>query len=77
MTPQDAGPNRRGGRRPLALRALPRDIFAKMNADSGRHFIFAANIPAGGSDAGTACRSLRTGAQNPFFKDFSGPGAQP
>ena len=76
MSPQAAILDRRRGRRPLALRALPRDIFAKMKAATGRHFIFAANIPAGGSDAGTLCHSWLPGAQNPSFKDFSGPGAR-
>ncbi len=65
--------NRCRGRCPLT----PRDIWTKMKEAHGQMpFIFAANIPAGGSDATYPRHARGPGAQNSFFKNFDGPRAQ-
>jgi hypothetical protein len=54
----------------------PLDIWAKMKGAETLPFIFAANIPAGGSDAANPRHVAGPGAQNSSFKNFAGPGAQ-
>lgn len=53
----------------------PRDISAKMKGKGGS-FIFAANIPAGGSDATNPRHASEPGAQNSSFKNFDPSGAR-
>lgn len=59
-----------------ALPPNPRDICTTMKGrDIFQPFIFAPNIPAGGSDAAHPRHAAGPGAQNSSFKNFSGPGA--
>lgn len=68
--------HRRGGRCPLGLRPHPREIWAKMKGGETQPFIFAANIPAGGSDRNQTRTVAEPGAQNSSFKKFGGQGAR-
>ena len=64
------------GRRPLALQAHPRDICRQKMLMALGHFL-SENIPAGGSCPQHPTRPMVRGAQNPFFKDFSGQRVRP